>query len=128
MPPAPTLAVSTWSVHRAIGLSYPNTPADDAPAKAEPTWGRGTLSLMKVPAAFAALGIHRMEICSFHIDRRDRGFLAELKAAIADAGVTLQTLLIDDGDITDPVNRERDIAGSAPGSIPPPRSARKGPG
>ena len=106
---APVLAVSTWSLHRAIGVSYPNAPGADAPARAETTWGRGTLSLMEVPAALRKLGIDRIEICSFHIPAHDKGFVAELRGALADAGVTLQTVLIDDGDITDPVNRRRDI-------------------
>ncbi len=106
---APVLAVSTWSVHRAIGVSYPNSPGDEAPAKAEPTWGPGSLSLMELPGALRQLGIDRIEICSFHIPAHDRGFVDELRGALADSGVVLQTLLIDDGDITDPVNRRRDI-------------------
>src|SRR6185436_4677152 len=39
---------------------------------------------------------------------RDAVYLREVRAAIADAGVTLSTLLIDDGDLTHPVERERD--------------------
>jgi hypothetical protein len=41
---------------------------------------------------------------------RDPAFLAELKAALKESGVRLQTLLIDAGDIADPETRERDIA------------------
>jgi hypothetical protein len=96
---APVLAVSTWSVHRAIGVSYPNSPGDEAPAKAEPTRGPGSLSLMELPGALQQLGIDRIEICSFHIPAHDRGFVGELRGALADSGVVLQTLLIDDGDI-----------------------------
>lgn len=107
---APILAVSSWSLHRAIGISYPGAPGMDAPSTAEPTWGPGSLSLMELPAAIRNLGIDRLEVCSFHLPAHDRGFLGEFKSALADAGVTLQTLLIDDGDITDPTNRERDIA------------------
>ncbi|HET7714046.1 MAG TPA: TIM barrel protein [Bauldia sp.] len=106
---APDLAVSTWSIHRALGISYPHAPGDDSPARAEPTWGAGTLSLMQAPDALKAFGLDRIEICSFHIPAHDRGFQAELRGALRDAGVKLQTLLIDDGDITDPVNRRRDI-------------------
>lgn len=107
---APKLALSTWSIHRAIGTSFPNSPENDRDGPAEPTWGAGTMSLMEVPAVLAGLGIDRLEICSFHIPGRDPGFIDELRAAMAESGVTLQTLLIDDGDITDPVHRDRDIA------------------
>jgi sugar phosphate isomerase/epimerase len=107
---APILAVSSWSVHRALGISWPSAPGDDRPSTATPTWGPGSLSLMELPAALRNLGIDRIEICSFHVPAHDVGFLAALRAALADADVTLQTLLIDDGDITDPVHRQRDIA------------------
>ncbi len=105
---APRLALSTWSIHRALGIAYPDTPANDGAAPAEARWGAGTLSLMEVPAKIAELGIGRLEICSFHVDRHDTGFLGELRSAIAESGITLQTLLIDDGDITDPVHARRD--------------------
>ena len=65
---------------------------------------------MDLPAALRQIGIDRLEICSFHIAAQDAGFLAALRSALADADVTLQTLLVDDGDITDPVHRQRDIA------------------
>jgi sugar phosphate isomerase/epimerase len=107
---APKLALSTWSIHRAIGTSFPNSPENDGNGTAEPTWGSGTMSLMEVPAEMARLGIDRLEICSFHIPGRDSGFAGELRSAMAESGVTLQTLLIDDGDITDAVHRDRDIA------------------
>jgi sugar phosphate isomerase/epimerase len=109
MASAPTLAVSTWSLHRAIGISFPQAPGSDSPAKAEPTWGPGTLPMIEVPQAIRMLGIDRIEVCSFHLPAHDKGFLAEFRGALADADVTFQTLLIDDGDITDPVNRRRDI-------------------
>jgi sugar phosphate isomerase/epimerase len=125
--------VSSWSVHRAIGVSWPNTPENDIAAMPEATWGPGTLSLMEVPAEFARLGIDRIEICSFHIPAHDQGFLGELRGALTEAGVTLQTLLIDNGDITDPVNRRRDIdwigrwidIAAARGSSPASRSRRR---
>jgi sugar phosphate isomerase/epimerase len=106
---SPRLALSTWSIHRAIGITWPNSPQSDADGPSEETWGPGTLSLMEVPARLAQLGIRRLEVCSFQIAGRDRGFLGELRSAIAESGITFQTLLIDDGDITDPVHARRDI-------------------
>jgi sugar phosphate isomerase/epimerase len=105
----PVLAVSTWSIHRTIGVTFPNAPDNDAPARAVPTWGKGVLPLIEVPAAIARLGIDRIEVCSFHLPAHDKGFLAEFRATLDQAGVILQTLLIDDGDIADPVHARRDV-------------------
>ena len=38
---APILAVSTWSVHRALGISYPDAPGDDAPGQGRADLGAG---------------------------------------------------------------------------------------
>jgi sugar phosphate isomerase/epimerase len=107
---SPTLAVSTWSLHRAIGVAYPNAPSDDVAAKREETWGRGTVALLDVPSEVARLGIDRLEICHFQIPGDDHAYLAELRSAISQSGVTLQTLLIDNGDITHPTEGRRDQA------------------
>lgn len=106
---SPVLAVSSWSVHRALGIKYPNAPGNDVVAPAEATWGSGSLTLFDLPAAVARMGIDRLHICHFHLMSRDPAYLAELRAALADAGVSLETLLIDDGDITHPSDRRRDI-------------------
>jgi sugar phosphate isomerase/epimerase len=110
MPNTPPLAVSSWSLHRALGLTYPNQPDRDMVPAAEPTYGSGHMSLLEMPAAVAALGIDRVEICSFHIPTRDAAYLGELRGALAAAGVTLQTLLIEYGDLTNPTTAKRDIA------------------
>ena len=110
MTPSLTLALSSWSVHRALGIMYPNTPANDVPGAPTETWGPGTVSLMELPATAAKLGFKRMHVCHFHLASRDKGYLGEVRQAFADAGVTLQALLIDNGDITHAGERERDIA------------------
>lgn len=106
----PALAVSSWSLHRALGLTYPNRPDHDVEAVAEPTYGPGRMTLLDMPRAVAALDIDRIEVCSFHVPQRDAGYAASFRAALAEAGVTLQTLLIEYGDITNPETRERDLA------------------
>jgi hypothetical protein len=104
------LAVSSWSLHRALGQTFDNRPDYDVRAVAEPTYGEGRMSLLDMPRAVAAIGIDRIEVCSFHIPDRDPGYAAAFRAALDDAGVTLQTLLIEHGDITSPETRERDLA------------------
>lgn len=108
---SPPLAVSSWSLHRALGLTFPNRPdADVAMPAPQPTYGNGRISLFDMPDVVRKLGIDRAEICSFHIASRDPGYLAELRAAFAASGVALQTLLVEYGDITDPATAERDLA------------------
>ncbi len=105
----PPLAVSSWSLHRALGRSWPNRPDRDIVPSAEPTWGDGEITLFEFPGVVASLGIHRIEICSFHVESRDPAYLAALRAAIEKAGVTLQSLLIEYGDPSDPVTAARDL-------------------
>lgn len=106
----PQFALSTWSLHRALGISFPDSPEDAGDGQARETWGQPRLSLLELPAQMAARGLMRLEICSFHLNRRDEGYLDAVKSAVAEAGVTLQALLIDDGDLNHPVHGDRDAA------------------
>lgn len=103
---APEFAVSTWSLHRTIGLSWWEGPGRAA-IRAQ-SWGPGRIAMLDLPAALKAHGYGAMHLCHFHIESRARGWLEEFSAALDDADVTLSMLLIDDGDITDPVNARRD--------------------
>jgi sugar phosphate isomerase/epimerase len=55
-------------------------------------------------------GIHKVEICHFHLPTCDAAYLQELRGALDAAGVTLWQFLIDGGDITHPRYADRDIA------------------
>jgi len=105
----PRLSVSTWSLHRALGrpASYGPDRGLQIPAA---THSRGALTLLEVPARIAAFGIHTLEICHFHLPSRDRSYLDEIRDALRSVGVTLFSLLIDEGDITDPIHAGRDRA------------------
>ena len=104
------IAVSSWSLHRLLGTTYPHDLTSDAVGPEEPSYGEGTESLLGLPSAIARHGIKRLELVSFHLRSRDPIYLEELRASLRASGVTLQTLLIDAGDITDPVHGERDRA------------------
>ena len=106
----PRLSVSTWSLHRALGLTYPNSPGADGKPTAVETYGPGSITLLDVPARLAAMGIATLEICHFHLPSRESAYLSELRAALDAAGVELFSLLIDDGDITHPDHGDRDLA------------------
>jgi sugar phosphate isomerase/epimerase len=105
---SPVIAVSSWSVHRALGIFHPNAPGNDIPGLAEEKWGTPSLSLMELPRAIAERDIRHLQLCHFHLESREPIYLREVRAAISDAGVTLSTLLIDDGDIAHPTLRDRD--------------------
>lgn len=104
----PRLSVSTWSLHRALGRpDFYGPEADRIPAYSH---GRGSMSLIELPAHVARLGIDTLEICHFHLPSRAPGYLAELRRALDASGVRLFSLLVDAGDVTDPAHGFRDLA------------------
>jgi sugar phosphate isomerase/epimerase len=104
------IAVSTWSLHQHLGISYANGPGDGAPFVKRQTWGAGVFDLLQLPAELAKRGYTRCEICHFHIPALDRATLAQIAETFDKASVVIQTLLIDDGDITNLETRDRDMA------------------
>ena len=106
--PENRIAVSTWSLHRLLGTTYPHDLSTDLISDGEDTYGEGEESLLGLPSVLANHGYHRLEIVSFHLRSRDPIYLGELRDQLQKAGVALQTLLIDAGDMTDPVHGARD--------------------
>jgi sugar phosphate isomerase/epimerase len=105
---SPVIAVSSWSVHRALGIFHPNAPGNDVAGHAEEKWGAPSLALTELPRAIAERDIRHLQLCHFHLESREPIYLREVRTAISEAGVTLSTLLIDDGDITHPTEHDRD--------------------
>jgi hypothetical protein len=108
----PRLSVSTWSLHRALGETYPDAPGGERPGFMQ-NFGPPALTLLELPARLAAEGLQTLEICHFHLPRRDGGYLSELRGALDAAGVQLFSLLLDAGDITHPTHHARDLAWAA---------------
>lgn len=100
------IAVSSWALHRVLGVTYPDSPAYGPQPKV--AHAPGELPLLALPAELRRLGYDRLELCHFHLPAREEAYLNDLRAALAHAGVTLQTLLIDEGDPSDPVTGGRD--------------------
>ena len=65
------------------------------------------LALLDLPAALKAHGYDMVQICHFHIPSREPAYLAQLRDALVASGITLDALLIDDGDLTDAPNADR---------------------
>lgn len=105
---ADRIAVSTWSLHRLLGSIYPHdlTTTDIGPE--DQRYGEGEESLLGLPSVLANHGYHRLELVSFHLRSRDPVYLGELRDQLKVSGVTLQTLLIDAGDISHPEHGARD--------------------
>jgi sugar phosphate isomerase/epimerase len=95
-------AVSSWSLHRTLGSYH----SGDAPGSTELAAHNGGLPLLEFPAQLRAHGYDTAQICHFHLPTRDAGYLAELRSAFADAEVTLDAVLVDDGDLTDPTDAD----------------------
>jgi hypothetical protein len=91
-------------------VTFPDDPAAPGNGRSEPTFGAGNLRLLDLPDELRRRGYDRLELCHFHVPARDAGYLRELRATLAAAGVALQTLLIDSGDIAQPddARRKRD--------------------
>ncbi len=108
--PHPRIAVSTWSLHRKLGITHANGRADSDIAPAVQTFGKAEIAVLDLPAALRQHGYSRVELCHFHLAGIDPHYLEEVRSAFAESGVVIQTLLIDDGDITNPATRSRHMA------------------
>lgn len=102
------LAVSSWALHRTLGVTYPDSPA--LGRRAAEKHGQGEpLPLLHLPSALERRGYLSMQLCHFHLSGRDADTVRDFRNALLDAGVSLHALLIDDGDITHPEHGERDF-------------------
>lgn len=96
-------AVSTWSLHRTLGSYSAEASLEGASLQrsaSEPT--AGAVPLLDLPAQLRDHGYDTVQICHFHLPQRDAGYLGELRSALDEAGVTLDAVLVDDGDLTHP--------------------------
>lgn len=89
LPNSPSFAISSWALHPLLTSA-----------------GAGRLTIFEVPAAIASRGIHKMELCHFHLPAQEPAVMAEMRAACAEAGVELFSLLIDDGDLSHPAESD----------------------
>lgn len=99
------LSTSSWSLHRALGR--PPLWGPDTPPPVTQTNEPASVTLLELPARLAQLGVHTLEIVHFHFPNTEAAFLADLRAALAESGVELFSILIDAGDITHPDEAKR---------------------
>ena len=104
------LAISSWTMHGTLGAVWFQPDANGLMVNTKPPQA-SSLSLLELPALIAAEGIKLLEICNFHLLSIADDYLAQLRAAIAAADVTLVNLLIDTGNLStaDDATWRRDI-------------------
>src|SRR5690606_10844698 len=83
---ADRIAVSTWSLHRLLGTTYPHNLDSAEIGPGEDTYGEGSESLLGLPSVLANHGYHRLEIVSFHMRSRDPVYLGELRDQLKVSG------------------------------------------
>lgn len=96
----PERSVSTWSLRRTLG----NYIAEDSAVSG----GRfmdlppidGGLTLLELIPELAKRGYASVQIVHFHLQSLDNQYLASVKTALDEHDITLDALLIDDGDLT----------------------------
>ena len=104
MPPTPPpKALHTWSLFRTLGRYVA---AGSMPSGDLPEGGGSELALLGLPAELARHGYQSAQLCHFYLASRDTDYVAEVRAAFAEAGVEIECLLIDDGDLTHPSQAE----------------------
>jgi sugar phosphate isomerase/epimerase len=100
-PTSPAKAVHTWSLFRTLGryIAPGSMPSGDLPEG-----GDGGLGLLDLPSELRRRGYSSAQLCHFYLSSRETSYLAEVRAAFGQAGVEIECLLIDDGDLTHPTH------------------------
>lgn len=102
-----TRAVSTWSLHRTLGRFVATDSAALGGPFMEAPPGTSGLALLDLPAELKTHGYDTVQICHFHLPSRSPEYVEQLRNALAAAEIELDTLLIDDGDLTDPEHADQ---------------------
>jgi sugar phosphate isomerase/epimerase len=110
------LAVSTWSLHSALGALHLSRRGDDGqkvPFTFQFPGSTPTLDLLDFPRqARDRVGVRQVELCQMHIPTSDPEYLGQLKLALQTAEVEVLAMPIDVGNISvaDERHREDDLA------------------
>jgi sugar phosphate isomerase/epimerase len=99
-------SVSTWSLHRTLGQFVAPESAALGGSVMHGAASADGLALLDLPAELRKRGYTTVQICHFHLPSRSSEYLHQLRDALADAGIELEALLIDDGDLTDPATAD----------------------
>ena len=101
---SPERAVSTWSLRRTLGNFIAEDSAVDGGRFVELPTIVGGLTLLEIIPELAKRGYTAIQIVHFHLKSLDNQYLDSVRKALQEHNITLDALLIDDGDLTaDPI-------------------------
>jgi sugar phosphate isomerase/epimerase len=106
-PTSPAKAVHSWSLFRTLGRYVA---PGSMPSGALPEGGDGGLPLLELPAELGRRGYGSVQLCHFYLSSREVSYLTDVRAAFDEAGVEIECLLIDDGDLTHPTHGAEQVA------------------
>ena len=95
-------AVSTWSLHRTLGGFSGADSAFAGGGFLSPPDKPPRQSLLDLLPELAERGYTTLQICHFHLESREGGYLDRMREAMFAEGILLDMVLIDDGDVTAP--------------------------
>ncbi len=98
--------VSTWSLHRTLGEFAGAESAVHGGPFLPQVGAAPKQTLIDLLPELAARGYTTLHICHFHLESRDLAYLRAVRNSLERQGISLDTLLIDDGDLTAP---DRDV-------------------
>ncbi|MCY4020352.1 MAG: TIM barrel protein [Chloroflexi bacterium] len=104
-------AVSTVTLAKSLGKPMYELDAGSGQQTGAPV-EPATLDLLDIPAAAAARAFHSFDLSVYHLPSIERGYLADLRAAFAEANIELFQLLIDTGEVSN-VDADERSAGIA---------------
>ncbi|TAK21763.1 MAG: sugar phosphate isomerase/epimerase [Chloroflexota bacterium] len=106
------MCVSTWSLHQSLGPRLLTKRDANGVKQPHQLPHPKTMTLFDfLDGVRPKLDIDNVEICGFHVERREPTYVAQLKAAIARNSLNVVSMPIDAGNISiaDPTYREDDL-------------------
>lgn len=96
-----TFSTSSWTTHGLLGqVRYAH--ALDGTSSLKSGNPDSSMPLLDLPTFVAKDGILQIEICHFHLPSTDANYVSQLKSSLDSAGLTLENILIDRGNLSDP--------------------------
>jgi sugar phosphate isomerase/epimerase len=93
-------SISTWSLHRTLGRFAAEESAFAGGPFLLQSDRRHAPSLLELLPEIAAHGYDSLQICHFHLESRDPEYLERFRSAAEANNISIEMLLIDDGDLT----------------------------
>lgn len=102
------LSLTTWSLHRELGpLRWTYWDDVEKTQKTRIEQQPENTKLVGLPSILEKQGFKSLEVCHFHFQNTENGYLVEMRNAFKKSGITFHCLLLDYGDISSPDDERR---------------------